>query len=139
MDSLRGQGGIQMLLTAEQEAQYIISSARNLRTTRLKQAKDEAEREMAVYRSNIEAEYQKKIAETSSESVAERLEEETAKKIKNLKESGSKVSPDVVGMLLKNLLMSPFRCHPKTSILFRHSAKIKHFVYDNFLADVKFN
>lgn len=37
----------------------------------------------------------------SSESVAERLEEETAKKIKNLKESGSKVSPDVVGMLLK--------------------------------------
>lgn len=117
-----------MLLTAEQEAQYIISSARNckihishssvlefnfvirfpnrriyrearvnvfvasasfllsftfpsivyrqilfyfifflgiisVRTTRLKQAKDEAEREMAVYRSNIEAEYQKKIAE----------------------------------------------------------------------------
>ncbi|XP_024026655.1 V-type proton ATPase subunit G3 [Morus notabilis] len=101
MDSLRGQGGIQMLLTAEQEAQQIISSARSLRMTRLKQAKDEAEREVAVYRSNMEAEYQKKIAETSPESVAKRLEEETEAKIENLKESGSKVTSDVVVMLLK--------------------------------------
>lgn len=29
MDSMKGQGGIQMLLTAEQEAQQIISSAKN--------------------------------------------------------------------------------------------------------------
>lgn len=29
MDSFRGQGGIQMLLNAEQEAQHIVSSARN--------------------------------------------------------------------------------------------------------------
>lgn len=29
MDSMRGQGGIQMLLTAEQEAQQIVYAARN--------------------------------------------------------------------------------------------------------------
>lgn len=29
MDPMRGQGGIQMLLTAEQEAQQIVSAARN--------------------------------------------------------------------------------------------------------------
>lgn len=29
MDSIKGQGGIQMLLTAEQEAQQMVSSARN--------------------------------------------------------------------------------------------------------------
>lgn len=29
MDPFKGQGGIQMLLTAEQEAQHIVSNARN--------------------------------------------------------------------------------------------------------------
>lgn len=29
MDPFRGQGGIQMLLTAEQEAQHIVTNARN--------------------------------------------------------------------------------------------------------------
>ncbi|RXH73689.1 hypothetical protein DVH24_016511 [Malus domestica] len=29
MDSVRGQGGIQMLLTAEQDAQHIVNNARN--------------------------------------------------------------------------------------------------------------
>lgn len=29
MESMKGQGGIQMLLTAEQEAQQIVSTARN--------------------------------------------------------------------------------------------------------------
>ncbi|PON49707.1 Vacuolar (H+)-ATPase G subunit [Parasponia andersonii] len=100
MDSFRSGQGIQMLLTAEQEAQHIISSARNLRTTRLKQAKDEAEKEMTLYRSNLEAEHQTKKSKTSSESIAKRLEEETEGKIESLKESASRVSPDVVAMLL---------------------------------------
>lgn len=33
MDSIKGQGGIQMLLTAEQEAQHIVSSARNCKNS----------------------------------------------------------------------------------------------------------
>ncbi|XP_062102845.1 V-type proton ATPase subunit G3-like [Humulus lupulus] len=101
MDSLRsGHGGIQMLLTAEQEAQHIISSARNLRTVRLKQAKDEADQEMALYRSNMEADHQNRKSQTSSESIAKQLEEETQIRIQSLKESALKVSPDVVAMLL---------------------------------------
>ena len=32
MDSMKGQGGIQMLLTAEQEARQIISNAKNCKT-----------------------------------------------------------------------------------------------------------
>ncbi|XAR64908.1 hypothetical protein NMG60_11008799 [Bertholletia excelsa] len=103
MDPMKGQGGIQMLLTAEQEAQQIISNARNLKMKRLKQAKEEAEREVANYRKQMEDEYQKKISETSgsSESSVKQLEEETEMKIKDLKETASKVSPEVVKMLVK--------------------------------------
>ncbi|KAG4378035.1 hypothetical protein AAZX31_18G233300 [Glycine max] len=103
MDPFKGQGGIQMLLIAEQEAQHIVSNARNLRTQRLKQAKDEVEREAAQYRSHMEDEYQKLISENtgSSGSNVKRLEEETDAKIKNLKKSTSKISSEVVDMLLK--------------------------------------
>lgn len=90
-----------MLLTAEQEAQQIISSAKNckasanhvcrlcksflqsylfialncslaqlfilfnpaVKITRLKQAKEEAEKEVAAYRPHLEAEYQKSMVE----------------------------------------------------------------------------
>ncbi|CAK8540588.1 unnamed protein product [Lathyrus sativus] len=103
MDPFKGQGGIQMLLTAEQEAQHIVNTARNLRTQRLKQAKDEAEKEAAQYRTHMEEEYQKSISETTGNSGTnvKRLDEETDAKIKNLKKSGSKVSNEVVDMLLK--------------------------------------
>ncbi|KAJ8642909.1 hypothetical protein MRB53_004657 [Persea americana] len=87
MDSIKGQGGIQMLLTAEQEAQQMVSSARNMKMKRLKEAKDEAEREAANYRSYLETEFQKKVSDSSgfSGSNLKRLEEDTEKKINNLK------------------------------------------------------
>ncbi|PRQ20447.1 putative K domain, type 1, vacuolar (H+)-ATPase G subunit [Rosa chinensis] len=72
MDSVRGQGGIQMLLTAEEEAQHIVNSARNCKCT-----------------------------SGSSGSNVKRLEEETETKIKSLKESASKVQSDIVGMVMK--------------------------------------
>lgn len=108
----RGQNGIQLLLTAEQEAQQIVNAARNglyflvsfhhfpwlrslLLTTsltskfksqnralileqtpwdvifdlfsaklaRLKQAKEEAEREVTEFRAQMEADYQRKLTE----------------------------------------------------------------------------
>ncbi|KAJ6855500.1 V-type proton ATPase subunit G3 [Populus alba x Populus x berolinensis] len=104
MDSMRGHEGIQMLLTAEQEAQQIVTAARNLKTTRLRQAKEEAEKDAGHYRSNLESEYQKRVGETSGNSgfTAERLEEETDVKIRNLKKSASKVQSDIVDMLIKN-------------------------------------
>ncbi|KDP42395.1 hypothetical protein JCGZ_02452 [Jatropha curcas] len=103
MDSMRGQGGIQMLLTAEQEAQHIVSSARNLKLTRLKQAKDEADKEIEDYRSRMDSLYQKQLSETSgsSGSTVKRLEEETDTKIKKLRNSASKVQSDIVGMIMK--------------------------------------
>ncbi|PKI62432.1 hypothetical protein CRG98_017238 [Punica granatum] len=93
MDSIKGQGGIQMLLTAEQEAQHIVSSARN--------SKEEAEKEVALYRSKLDTQYQKNLSETGGSSGAKRLEEETEMRIKNLKESASRVSPDIVEMVIK--------------------------------------
>ncbi|KAI8551055.1 hypothetical protein RHMOL_Rhmol06G0155200 [Rhododendron molle] len=129
MDSMKGQGGIQMLLTAEQEAQQIVAAARNCETlkskpisisrrsiradifslsvklTRLKQANDEAEKEVSNYRSHLDDEFKNKIAETtgSSGSTAKQLEEETEMKIRDLKDTASRVSPDIVGMLIKNV------------------------------------
>ncbi|GLT77565.1 hypothetical protein SLA2020_491350 [Shorea laevis] len=102
MESFRGQGGIQTLLSAEQEAQHIVSKARNSKLARLKQAKDEAERDVALYRSNMESEFQKKIFESSGSSgdTLKRLEEETEMKIQNLKQSASRVSKDAVDMLV---------------------------------------
>ncbi|KAM7252727.1 hypothetical protein ACFE04_008236 [Oxalis oulophora] len=102
MENFKGQGGIQMLLSAEQEAQQIVRSARELKMTRLKQAKHEAERDAALYRTNMEAEYQKTLSETSgsSDSTVKRLDEETEVKIKSLKKSASSVSKDVVSMLM---------------------------------------
>ncbi|XP_054785082.1 V-type proton ATPase subunit G 1-like [Prosopis cineraria] len=105
MDPFRGQGGIQMLLTAEQEAQHIVSNARSLRTQRLKQAKEEAEREAALYKSHMESEYQKNLSETSGNagSTVKRLEEETEAKINDLRASASKVSAEIVDMLLNHV------------------------------------
>ncbi|GER37826.1 v-type proton ATPase subunit G [Striga asiatica] len=102
MDPTRGgQGGIQMLLTAEQEAQQIVTSARNLKMARLKQAKEEADKEAANFRSHMEAEYKKSISESSgsSDSTVKRLEAETDAKVESLKATTSKVSPEVVKML----------------------------------------
>ncbi|GAB2271917.1 hypothetical protein Dimus_006745 [Dionaea muscipula] len=103
MDSIKGQEGIQMLLAAEQEAQKIISDARNMKTQRLRQAREEAEEEIAHYRSYLEEEHLKKISETSgsSGSNVRRLEEETKIKIQNLKNSASRVSPELIGLLNK--------------------------------------
>ncbi|KAJ7532883.1 hypothetical protein O6H91_13G023900 [Diphasiastrum complanatum] len=96
-------GGIQQLLAAEQEAQRIITNARNAKMARLRQAKEEAEREVAAYRAQRESEFRKKLAQSSGDSGAnmKRLDSETATKIKHLTEEASKVSSDVTALLLK--------------------------------------
>ncbi|KAK1382479.1 V-type proton ATPase subunit G [Heracleum sosnowskyi] len=105
MDSNRGQNGIQLLLAAEQEAQSIVNAARNEKMARLKQAKDEAEKEVAGFRAQMELEFQQKVTESSGDSGAnvKRLEKETAAKIDNLKAEASRISQDVVHMLLKHV------------------------------------
>ncbi|RVW23172.1 V-type proton ATPase subunit G3 [Vitis vinifera] len=71
MDSMKGQGGIQMLLTAEQRPDRLFPA---LKTT-----------------------------SGSSGSNVKRLDEETAMRIQSLKESASRVSSDVVAMLIKHV------------------------------------
>ncbi|CAA6671975.1 unnamed protein product [Spirodela intermedia] len=85
MESSRRQGGIQQLLAAEQEAQHIVNAARNAKLARLKQAKDEAEKEIAEYRAQVEAEFQKKVLESSGDSGSnvKRLAVETDAKIEH--------------------------------------------------------
>ncbi|KAB1205635.1 V-type proton ATPase subunit G [Morella rubra] len=108
MASSRGQGGIQQLLTAEQEAQHIVNAARSSKMARLKQAKEEAEREIAEYRAQMEREFQRKLTESSGDSGAnvKRLDQETEVKIHHLKTEAARVSQDVVNMLLKQVLFS---------------------------------
>ncbi|CBI32729.3 hypothetical protein VitviT2T_012097 [Vitis vinifera] len=105
MESSRGPGGIQQLLAAEQEAQHIVNAARSAKMARLKQAKEEAEKEIAAYRAQVELEFQKKLAESSGDSGAnvKRLEQETQAKIHHLKTEAGRISHDVVHMLLKHV------------------------------------
>ncbi|KAF9674871.1 hypothetical protein SADUNF_Sadunf10G0172300 [Salix dunnii] len=105
MEANRGQNGIQLLLAAEQEAQHIVNAARNAKMTRLKQAKEEADKEIAQFRAQMEAEFQRKLAESSGDSGAnvKRLEQETEAKIGQLKTQASRISRDVVQMLLKHV------------------------------------
>ncbi|KAK8546187.1 hypothetical protein V6N13_067414 [Hibiscus sabdariffa] len=105
MEANRNQNGIQQLLAAEQDAQHIVNAARNAKMARLRQAKEEAEKEIAEYRAQVEYEFQKKVAESSGDSGAnvKRLEIETDAKINHLKNEAARISHDVVGLLLKNV------------------------------------
>uniref|UniRef100_A0ACD5UU55 Uncharacterized protein n=1 Tax=Avena sativa TaxID=4498 RepID=A0ACD5UU55_AVESA len=82
---------------------YIMSLA--AKSARLRQAKEEAEREIAEYRAQMEAEFQKKLAETSGDSGAnvKRLEQETNEKIEQLKQQAASISPEVIQMLLRHV------------------------------------
>ncbi|KAJ4892616.1 V-type proton ATPase subunit G1 [Raphanus sativus] len=105
MESSRGQGGIQQLLAAEQEAQHIVNAARTAKMGRLKQAKEEAEKEIGEYKAKTEQDFQRKLEETSGDSGAnvKRLEQETDEKIEQLKSEAARISNDVVEMLLKHV------------------------------------
>ncbi|CAH2055360.1 unnamed protein product [Thlaspi arvense] len=71
---------------------------------RLKQAKEEAEKEIAEYKAKTEQDFQRKLEETSGDSGAnvKRLEQETDEKIEQLKNEATRISKDVVEMLLKH-------------------------------------
>ncbi|CAK8543844.1 unnamed protein product [Lathyrus sativus] len=103
MASNGGQGGIQQLLAAEHEAQAIVNAAKNEKYARLKQAKEEAEREIAEQRTLLENQFQQKLSASSGDSGAnvKRLEQETDKKIHELKTEAARISGDVVSLLLK--------------------------------------
>uniref|UniRef100_A0A7S1T8E4 V-type proton ATPase subunit G n=2 Tax=Eukaryota TaxID=2759 RepID=A0A7S1T8E4_9CHLO len=68
---VQGHDGIQKLLAAEQEAQRVVSEARKQKGERLRTAKAEAERDIASFRADCEAEFQKKISAGGDSSSAQ--------------------------------------------------------------------
>ncbi|XP_071705771.1 V-type proton ATPase subunit G1-like [Rutidosis leptorrhynchoides] len=102
MEDYRRQGGIQQLLVTEQEARQIVNTARTAKMNRLKHTKNEAEEEAAKCRVHMEKEYLKTISESTGYSGlnVKRLDEEPVTKINHLKKQASKVSTEVVKMLM---------------------------------------
>ncbi|XP_028120118.1 V-type proton ATPase subunit G-like isoform X1 [Camellia sinensis] len=92
---------MQILLTVEQEAQQIVNATNSAKMARLKQAKEEAEKEVAEYLAQMELEFQRKVTESNGDSGADvnRLEQDTGVKIQHLE----KISHDVNLMLLKHV------------------------------------
>eukprot|EP00899_Mesostigma_viride_P022215 jgi/Mesvir1/3178/Mv16336-RA.1 len=99
--------GIQRLLNAEQEAQRITNAARQSKAARLRQAKEEAEQEVALYRAQREKDFQKKLSESSGHSGTsnKRLEAETQAAIQaimmDVQRNGAKVSKYLVDTVTK--------------------------------------
>mmetsp|Transcript_46460 Transcript_46460/g.88707 ORF Transcript_46460/g.88707 Transcript_46460/m.88707 type:complete len:112 (-) Transcript_46460:355-690(-) len=103
------QDGIQALLAAEQEAQAIVTAARAEKATKLKQAREEAEREITAYKADLEEKYQGRLSEQSGSSGAnvERLSTETNQQIQAVKQQAAANSKAVLSTLLSMVTTVP--------------------------------
>ncbi|KAH6897506.1 vacuolar ATPase [Thelonectria olida] len=108
--SAQNSAGIQTLLDAEREASKIVQQAREFRTKRVKEARDEAKREIAEYKASKEDEYKKFEAEHSkgNQQAEDEANQEAEKQIKEIQEAGKKGQAKVV----KNLLSAVFDVKP---------------------------
>jgi V-type H+-transporting ATPase subunit G len=93
--------GIQKLLAAEQEAQAIVTAARAEKTSRLRQAKAEADAEIAAYRAQREEKYQSLLSSRVGDSSARaaRLETDAAAAIERVQaqvNAGKKAVTDML-------------------------------------------
>jgi V-type H+-transporting ATPase subunit G len=94
--------GIQRLLAAEQAAQTVIQAARTAKSKKIKQAQQEAEKEIAQYKAQREDAY-KKLMEAGVDDAAGRLaklEAETAKSVGELEKSVSSKKSEVSQCIL---------------------------------------
>lgn len=93
--------GIQRLLAAEQEAQAIIAKARKAKSERLKQAKEEAEKELVAFKAEREEQYKRKVAEesSSSDTNVKKLEAEAASNIQQLQDAVNTKKTEVLDLL----------------------------------------
>lgn len=105
MEVPAGQDGIQRLLAAEQEAQAIIAKARQAKAERLKQAKEEAERDVLAYKKEREEEFSRKIANDSSNNQenAARMQAESEKSVEAIQKSIASKKEEVLKMLLSQV------------------------------------
>jgi len=95
--------GIQTLLDAEREASKIVQQAREYRTKRVREARDEAKKEIDAYRQSKEDEFKKFESEHSAgnQQAEDEANKEADEKIKEIKAAGQKNQSQVVDALLK--------------------------------------
>ncbi|TFA99617.1 hypothetical protein CCMA1212_008434 [Trichoderma ghanense] len=129
--SAQNSAGIQTLLDAEREASKIVQRAREFRTKRVKEARDEAKREIAEYKARKEDEFKKFEAEVTTpqrhlhpslrsiqeandkhskgnEAAQQEANKEAEKQIEVIKQAGQKNQATVV----KHLLDAVFEVKP---------------------------
>ncbi|RKF57327.1 V-type proton ATPase subunit G [Erysiphe neolycopersici] len=100
--SAQNSAGIQTLLDAEREAQKIVQKAREYRTKRVKEARDEAKKEIDSHKKRKDDELRKYEFEHSSgnKKAEEDANIEVTKKIVEIKELGKKGQEKVIQDLL---------------------------------------
>ncbi|KAK0701204.1 H+-ATPase G subunit-domain-containing protein [Apiosordaria backusii] len=108
--SAQNSAGIQTLLDAEREASKIVQKAREYRTKRVREARDEAKKEIEAYRAKKEAEYKKFEAEQTqgNKAAEEEANKEADAKIAEIRAAGKKNQDKVI----KDLLEAVFNPHP---------------------------
>jgi len=108
--SAQNSAGIQTLLDAEREASKIVQKAREYRTKRVREARDEAKKEIEAYRANKEAEYKEFEAQhTQGNKAAEdEANKEADAKIVEIRNAGKKGQDKVT----QDLLSAVFDVHP---------------------------
>eukprot|EP01025_Chloroclados_australasicus_P010649 TRINITY_DN1439_c0_g2_i1.p4 TRINITY_DN1439_c0_g2~~TRINITY_DN1439_c0_g2_i1.p4 ORF type:complete len:116 (+),score=27.04 TRINITY_DN1439_c0_g2_i1:141-488(+) len=101
--SAQGGEGIQKLLAAEAEAQKVVEAARKNKAERLRQAKEEAEKELASFRAECEAAYQKKSTEGTKDSSTTfaSLEKDASVAVSRINAEVAAKKSQVVDMLAK--------------------------------------
>ncbi|KAI6782697.1 uncharacterized protein J7T54_000840 [Emericellopsis cladophorae] len=99
---------------AEREASKIVQKAREFRTKRVKEARDEAKNEIASYKSQKEEEFKKFEAEHSqgNQQAEDEANKEAEKQIQLIKEAGKKSQAGVV----KNLLAAVLEAKPQPAV-----------------------
>lgn len=98
------QESIQRLLAAEEEAQNIVNKARQLKASKLKSSKEQAEREISNYRNTCEQSYQRSVQQRSGDvgANANKLQAETGMKSNAIKAGIERLKPEFVDMLIKS-------------------------------------
>ncbi|KAI5860833.1 vacuolar ATPase [Durotheca rogersii] len=108
--SAQNSAGIQTLLDAEREASKIVQKAREYRTKRVREARDEAKKEIEAYRQTKDEEFKKFEAEHTqgNKQAEDEANREAEIRIKEIQAAGKKGETTVV----KNLLHAVFEVKP---------------------------
>ncbi|KAK3332596.1 H+-ATPase G subunit-domain-containing protein [Cercophora scortea] len=108
--SAQNSAGIQTLLDAEREASKIVQKAREYRTKRVKEARDEAKKEIDAYRAEKDAEFKKFESEHTqgNKQAEDEANKEAETKIAEIKQAGKSGEAKVV----EELLSAVFEVNP---------------------------